>query len=248
MIRIDERELPWPEVQLPTYPEGKIGDWRIDTVQVPLLRGYWRGLRLIKGNNVVRLTKGESGAAIWMSSTPMEMESQQHALAEMSGNVVIVGGGLGITIFNAIQKQDVNSVIVIEKDADIINFLLQVIFEAGWPYKEKIHFIRDDALAPKDVSTHLGHIDFLWVDIWETLGCEKALEEVQNIQSYIEADRVGWWGMEIDFISFLGKEEKSPPATDEDWERFEQFSKLPLMKAEGQVKMAADAARNVFLA
>jgi hypothetical protein len=240
---LDLQELPWPETQLPEFATGDFGEWRLESFEVPFLRGYWRGLRPIPHLSY-RLLKGNT---LWMSTTPMELESQQHAIEEFTGRVVIAGGGLGITAFNAVLKESVESVTIIEIDPDVINFVEWQAREVGWPNWEKVRWIGADA---KGLSPELPRvkIDFLWVDIWEKLGSQKALRDTMRIQSIIGAEKVGWWGMEIDFVAYLQDIRRTPPPTLSDWKKFEKFTGMPLMRADGQFELAAKAAENVYLA
>lgn len=239
---IDLKELPWPEVMIPKFATGTFGDWRLEAFEVPLLRGYWRGLRPIPHLSY-RLIKDNT---LWMSTTPMELESQQHAIEEFTGHVVIAGGGLGITAYNAIQKESVQTVTIIEIDSQVIDFVEEQAKRNDWPNWRKVRWINRDARTLFSLSSI--PVDFLWVDIWEKLGDGKAMRDVMRIQSKVEAETVGWWGMELDFIAYLQDIRRTPPPTLKDWKKFTKFSGMPLMRADGQFELAVTAAQNVYLA
>jgi hypothetical protein len=244
MDMMDLSYLPWPEVKVPEYAEGEHGMWRIDSFEVPLLRGYWRGLRPVL-SRCYRLFKGNE---IWMSTTPMELESQQHALACFKGRVVIAGAGMGITIYNAVTNPAVESVTVIEIDEDVIELLERQAEVNDWPNWSKVRWINDDALLIGAAELLLP-ADFLWVDIWETLGSNRAFNESMAIQRRVNAKEVGWWGMELDFIDYLQNVKKAtPPPTRVDWRDFRSWAGIPLMESEEQAERAAEAARNSYLA
>jgi hypothetical protein len=246
----DQRPLPWPEVKVPRYKSELNGEWRVDTVDCPpLIRGYWRGLVPVKEREWLRLWKGDQ---LWMSSTPMELESQAHALSEMTGRVLIAGGGLGITLYNAIQKKEVEEVVLLEIDNGLVKWLRRQMMGREWSGLDKATLIWHDAtvrmnLPYSDLTTEKD-FDFLWVDIWERLGEEKALADVRCVQKAAQAKQVGWWGMELDFISFLQERNIKPPPTEEHWKMFEEFCGFPLMMAPEQPERSADAAFNAMMA
>lgn len=242
MDLLDMKELPWPEVKVPEFAEIDSGGWRLESFKVAILRGYWRGLRPI-GHLSYRLFKDN---VLWMSTTPMELESQQHAIEEFSGHVGIGGGGMGITAYNAALKDSVTAITIFEIDPAIIDFVERQADLLQWPNWNKVKWVN------ADIRTMKGYygppIDFLWVDIWENLGEKKAIGDTIKLQAKVRAKKVGWWGMELDFISFLQSTGRNPPPTLLDWKRFEKYSRMPLMRADGQFELATDAATNVYLA
>lgn len=239
---LDMKTLPWPEVMLPDYSEEESGEWRLEAFDVPLLRGYWRGLRPVP-YTCYRLLKGNT---MWMSTTPMELESQQHAIAEMRGHVVIAGAGMGITAYNAANHPEVETVTVIEIDREVIDFVVNQAHMNAWENWEKVSWIHADAKALQFEEG--AWVDFLWADIWEALGSKKALGDTRKIQKGVGAKKVGWWGMEIDFVAYLSGKGRKPPPLEADWKDFGAWTGLPIMEAEKQAVLSSEAATNSYLA
>lgn len=134
-----------------------------------------------------------------MSLTPMELESQAHHVHYATGHTVIAGGGMGVAMANIMKKDTVHRVTVIEKEPEIIELLSLWARMYEWPGREKVRFIEEDARTVTD----LGRIDYLFVDIWPHLMSEAALKDTQRIQGNLEARKVGYWGQELDFISYM---------------------------------------------
>lgn len=235
---LDDTELPWPEVAVPELQESKYGDWEISVVDPPpALRGYFKGLQCPVSKNYVLLRKGLP----WMSCTPMELETQMPSIAAASGCTVVMGIGMGITLFNILAKPEVTKVIAIEKEEAVIKLFDSIPGE--WPGIEKLRIIRADALS---IGLALP-VDFLYVDIWEHLGEEKALENVIRAQERIKAKKVGYWGQEIDFVDWCRENVRSLPFTEQDYDDWRDSTGIPLIKADNHWVWAVAAVRNMVL-
>jgi hypothetical protein len=87
---IDGWTLPRPEIRIPPYRPGRMGAWELKRQVQPVLRGYFRGLQACTENYVlVRDNR------VWMSLSPVEVESLAPHVAQMRGHVVIAGLGMG---------------------------------------------------------------------------------------------------------------------------------------------------------
>lgn len=101
----------------------------------------------------------------WMAVKPNEVETMRLAIAAAYGKVVTLGLGLGYFTYMASEKDDVESITVIEHDKDVIKLFRQFILPQ-FPHKEKISIVCCDAF---DFVTHtLPHKDFEFVfaDLW----------------------------------------------------------------------------------
>ena len=65
----------------------------------------------------------------WMSIIPHEINTMKEDIKKINGNVVIYGLGLGYFIYLLSLKEEVNKIIVIEKDKEIINIFKEYIFK-----------------------------------------------------------------------------------------------------------------------
>lgn len=84
----------------------------------------------------------------WMSIIPHEINTMKEDISKIKGNIVVYGLGLGYFIYLASLKEDVNKIIVIEKDIEIINifnkYLLPLFNNKS---KDKIIILNDDAFS-----------------------------------------------------------------------------------------------------
>ena len=90
---IDGWTLPWPEIRIPPYRTGRVGAWELKRQEQPVLRGYFRGLQAC-AKNYVLVREGR----VWMSLSPVEIESLAPHVAHMRGRVVIAGPERWVTV------------------------------------------------------------------------------------------------------------------------------------------------------
>lgn len=104
----------------------------------------------------------------WMTVTPNEIETMKEPIANARGRVLTLGLGLGYFAFSASQKEDVESVTVIERDARVIE-LFNTYLLPQFPHREKIRVIEADAFAYFDsLSPH--DFDSIFADLWHDQG------------------------------------------------------------------------------
>jgi hypothetical protein len=196
-------KLPYPDTLVPEYRMGAHGRWELSQVPVPVLRGYFNGIQMVKHrSNLVlrRKTKAHPNGEVWMSLTPMEMESMMPMIAAAEGRVLVVGLGMGVYLYNVLQKPEVEEVIVIEKDPMIETILRQRAGMLKWPGHEKLRaIIHADCFGSRRAK---GEFDHMYVDIWPTLGSEEARGDVVRVAQRQNTKTQSWWGMELDFIEW----------------------------------------------
>ena len=110
----------------------------------------------------------------WMSIIPHEINTMKEDISKIKGNIVVYGLGLGYFIYLASLKEDVNKIIVIEKDIEIINifnkYLLPLFNNKS---KDKIIILNDDAFSfnetklvnNKYISNNIL-INYCYIDIY----------------------------------------------------------------------------------
>jgi hypothetical protein len=84
---IDDWTLPWPAIKVPTYQTRRVGAWELRRQNQPVLRGYFRGLQACTENYLLMRDN-----RVWMSLSPVEIESLAPHVAHMRGHVVIAVG------------------------------------------------------------------------------------------------------------------------------------------------------------
>ena len=183
----------------PPYQPAKVGDWTLFrapdhhgdvaayfTLNAPMPQEYWV------------LTKN---AQVSMSLTPSELQSQGYHARLASGNVMVMGLGMGALVFNLLRNPRVNHITVCEYEADVVSLLK---CGASW-FDEAIKSGKVDvSIADAFHYVPQGpHPDTLLVDIWRGVGSPQSEADVMRIQSNICAGTVAWWGQELALVSWI---------------------------------------------
>lgn len=102
-----------------------------------------------------------------MSDTPMERFTNQEFINKAYGNVLIAGLGIGMVPAAIADKDDVESITILEIDQEIID-LIEPLIRKYVPNQHKIAIIQADAYKyPK--SYNGNKYDSIWLDIWPEL-------------------------------------------------------------------------------
>lgn len=100
---------------------------------------------------------------LWMSDTPMEHRSNYAAHRSATGDVLVVGLGLGMVSLAMCRKKEVRSVTVLEISPAVIELV------APHVAHRKLRII----LANGELPPLRGrHFDFVYVDIWSDFSAE----------------------------------------------------------------------------
>ena len=161
-----------------------------DAVVIPVLKDLWisKGVRLPK-----TLTEPERfrlGAA-WMSVTPAEMISQRSGIRRAQGKVVVGGLGLGWFLDQVCSKDDVEEVIVVERNEELLDWYGYRLCRDQAKVRE---VICDDVYA---VAERFPNHQLL-LDIWPTYAGAYGAEGDERLAALrkIAGDRVWAWGMD----------------------------------------------------
>lgn len=100
----------------------------------------------------------------WMTVTPNEIETMRAPITAAHGNVLTLGLGLGYFAFCAAEKESVNRVTVVERDADVIDLFSQFILPQ-FPHGEKITVVKADAFDYLETLPS-DDFDYLFADLW----------------------------------------------------------------------------------
>lgn len=119
---------------------------------------------------------------LWMSITPNEINTMKEPINKAFGNVLTFGLGLGYYTYMTSLKDNVNSVTVIEKDANAI-FLFKKYILPQFSHPEKVIIIEKDAFAFYNNLVD-GLYDFVFVDIYHDVSdgliIYKKFKETEN--------------------------------------------------------------------
>lgn len=230
------------DTYVPPYKAGRFGNWRGEWQKnvSPIIRGYFAPLQAF-GSNFALSRNGQT----WMSTTPMERESQWRHVLAARGHVVIAGLGMGWLVANAARKPEVTAVTVLERDPEVIALFPKIL--PRYAGMEKVKIVNTDALAWKTSQV----VDLLAADIWLTLGDPDALGHVKVMHANTNARAVAWWGMELDFVDWLRNHGHAGPAflSLDDYRMFAEKIGLPLIEQDNEEypHLAWSAAENVVL-
>jgi hypothetical protein len=155
------------------------------------LRGYWSPARPVSG--VISLDRGSE---TWMSLMPVEIESQQIAIECAAGHVAVFGLGLGWSAALCALKAEVEAVTVVELDSELIALHGELGLFESLPCGAgaKIRIVEGDAFAWRPDRA----VDLLAADIWLPIVGGDRVAEVRRMQANVDAERVYFWGQELE--------------------------------------------------
>lgn len=180
-----------PGYFVPEYRPMRSGHWELHQAKNILCQGYWGPTRLVPlMSTLMRDNK------VWMSTTPMELESQSIGIELAKGHVVICGLGMGWSAAATALNPHVTAVTVVEYDPDVIALHdeLNIFSQLPAAERSKITIEQGDAhnWRPADA------VDMLMPDIWLPLISSGRVAEVQNMQANVGANLVYFWGQELE--------------------------------------------------
>lgn len=230
------REVWSKPVVIPKYKPGNYGEW--DLVVAPAKKGMMIGYFTYFqdwGHDNYAILKGKQ---VWMSITPMEVESQLLHARLAKGRVVVMGLGMGVVLANLCANPDVTYITVIEKDASILE-MFRATVEFPNPRQIPIDYMQGDAklVAP------LPH-DTLIVDIWPTLASNEADADIEVIAKNWNSSRLMWWGMEFTYF-FWAMHNTTDPAEESSWAKWKQEKGFRIPKFKGWPVLAYAAAQKM---
>lgn len=167
------------------------GRWSLRPPAIVLTRGYWSRPAVV--GNVRALTRdGDT----WMSLTPLELESQAIGVHYAGGHVAIFGLGMGWVAAVTAMRDNVTQVTVVERDPDVIALHDDLDLFARLPggAGDKVRIVQGDALDWRPDAP----VELLMPDIWLYLVSDGRLDEVRRMQANVAADKVYFWGQEME--------------------------------------------------
>ena len=159
-------------------PEGQSGNVRIEHFEVTKeasdrtrMRACFRRSEYVKEGKYARLVIDGS---VVMSDTDMEKDTNWRAVRNAHGHVLIAGLGLGMIILPLLEKPEVKTITVIEKNPDVINLV--------YPYlkSDKLTVINADIFEWKPVKT--AKYDSIYFDIWTFITTE-SLPDIKKLHN-----------------------------------------------------------------
>jgi hypothetical protein len=215
---IDDWTLPWPAIKVPTYQTRRVGAWELRRQNQRVLRGYFRGLQACTENYLLMRDN-----RVWMSLSPVEIESLAPHVAHMRGHVVIAGLGMGLALYNALFRPAVRQITVLELDSEVIA-LFAAIMRPDMAGSGRFSIEQVDARDWRTTES----VDFLYADIWDKIGALEAAADTRIMCRNMRPKSAGYWGMEADFVSFLARSRCKPPVTQSQFRTWARALGVPI--------------------
>lgn len=194
---------------------AKEDNWLFTTLRYEAFEGFvWNELEIDKSNYAEHTPIGyfESsfsypavleGDTIWMSIIPHEIETMKEPINNAFGHVLVLGLGLGYYLFHILNKKEVKSVDVIEKDKRIISLFNKYLINK-FPHLEKINIIHDDAL--NYLKNNKKKYDYVFSDIWHNVGDGEILYlKIKSFENKYKDTKFDYW-IERSIISMLRRQ------------------------------------------
>lgn len=101
----------------------------------------------------------------WVSVCPSEISSMRRSIEQARGNVLTLGCGLGYYAFMVSEKEEVESVTIVELREEVVQLFKEKILPQ-FTHPEKVRIIRADAFEFVEQLTD-DQYDMCFADIWE---------------------------------------------------------------------------------
>ena len=166
------------------------GQWRLERGGTVLSRGYWSPPAPAV---MIALLRDD---ALWMSLTPLEIESEQIGIAAAQGHVAVMGLGLGWSAAACALRDAVTRVTVVEHDPDVIalHHALDLFGRLPDGAGDKVNVVEADAFSWFPDSP----VDVMIADIWLPLVSEGRVKEMSRMQASVGPAQVYFWGQELE--------------------------------------------------
>lgn len=157
-------------------PNTKVGKWELKLEKYPAYRGVVAADMILCDNYREVPPLGffkedfEFPAVLedgneWMTLTPVDLDTSDDAIDRAHGKVVTFGLGLGYYAYMVSEKENVESITVIEKSADVIALFKEHILPQ-FSHPEKVRIINADAFEYAEFDMPPEHYDVAFVDTW----------------------------------------------------------------------------------
>lgn len=101
----------------------------------------------------------------WMLITPNEIETMKAPIVAAHGKVLTFGLGLGYYAYMVSEKENVSSITIVEKDANVIQLFKEYILPQ-FKHKDKVQIVHEDAFVYAQNHLASEQFDVVFTDIW----------------------------------------------------------------------------------
>lgn len=151
--------------------DGEIGDFKLEHFKINS-NDFFAKLQNIEPGEYVKLT--QNGEVV-MSNTEMEKRTNTEFVKHAHGNVLIGGLGIGMIILAIQEKENVKSIIILEKNQEVINLVKNQL-----PLNEKVKIVNADVFTYEP----LEEFDTIYMDIWNYINQDVYYNEMIPLMDY----------------------------------------------------------------
>ena len=101
----------------------------------------------------------------WMTLTPVDLDTSDEAIEAAHGKVVTFGLGLGYYAYMVSEKNEVESITVVERSEEVIRLFKKYILPQ-FEHREKVRIVKEDAFVYAEKNMPNENFDVAFVDIW----------------------------------------------------------------------------------
>ena len=105
------------------------------------------------------------GGREWMTVTPNEINTMRQAIERAHGNALTFGLGLGYYTYMVSEKDNVETITVVERDKEVIELFERFILPQ-FKNREKVRIVCSDAFEFADSELKNGYYDHIFTDLW----------------------------------------------------------------------------------
>lgn len=129
----------------------------------------------------------------WMTLTPVDLDTCEEAIAEAHGKVITFGLGLGYYAYMAAEKDEVESVTVVELSSEVINLFKKHILPQI-PNAHKIKIVNADAFEYAEKIMPNEKFDIAFVDTWRDASDGAPMyEKMRALEKYSKTTKFLYW-------------------------------------------------------
>lgn len=131
---------------------------------------------------------------LWMSLTPMEIQSLYVPLSLSMGVVGTAGLGLGYFALRAAAMNDVEEVQVFEREPRVVDFFMKSF--GNRPEMEKIKITVGDARKEMLYKPYNRGFDFIFMDIYQVMLGDDVIDDIKLFNKKAAFEEYRFWGQE----------------------------------------------------
>lgn len=129
----------------------------------------------------------------WMTLTPVDLDTSEEAIEKSRGRVLTLGLGLGYFTYMASEKDEVESVTVVELSEDVIRLFKKHILPQ-FPNRDKVRIIHADAIKFVEEGMQGEKYDFVFADTWrDSSDGEPMWERIKRCEKSYPDTEFSYW-------------------------------------------------------